>query len=44
MCIDNLLHKLEKEQGLPQICNVYATTAVEFPPFGLVQGAQWKGV
>lgn len=28
LCIDNLSYKLEKEQGLPQICNVYVATSV----------------
>lgn len=34
--IDNLPHQLEKEQDLPQFCNVYTATSVVFLPCGLV--------
>ena len=30
LCMDNLPHTLEKQQGLPQICNVHAATSVVF--------------
>lgn len=35
LCTDNLPHKLEKEQDLPQICNVYDAIPRECPPFGV---------
>ena len=38
------LYELQKEQGLPQICNVAAAIAVDSPPSGLVMAHNGKRV